>query len=132
MISPSIGRIVWFHPGPNDPPAAEPNQPYAATVCRVWNDRLVNLSVTDGNYIDGSLELNASAREVEPGVSSGKSTLAVRGKSIVDIEYHDFAVGNLHARSIWCGKESSNQDRVRVRKVNTKRPKSTTCCANIS
>jgi hypothetical protein len=49
MIKPTIGRIVWFTPrqvharqlsvlGP---------QPMAAQVCFVWNERMVNLDVTD-------------------------------------------------------------------------------------
>lgn len=49
MIHPSIGRVVWYHPGPNDPAPLDSTQPFAATVCHVWNDRLVNLSVADHN-----------------------------------------------------------------------------------
>lgn len=45
MIKPTIGRQVWFWGV--KPTDAE--QPQAATVCYVWNDRMVNLSVIDHN-----------------------------------------------------------------------------------
>ena len=38
MIKPTPGRVVWFHSTVND-------EPLAAIVTRVWNDRLVNLAV---------------------------------------------------------------------------------------
>lgn len=48
MIKPTIGRQVWFWRRPKA--RQEPNeQPQAATVCYVWNDRMVNLSVIDHN-----------------------------------------------------------------------------------
>lgn len=55
MIKPTIGRVVWFWPMynhlPNDfsffPLGPQGPQPCAATVCYVWSDHCVNLSVTD-------------------------------------------------------------------------------------
>lgn len=48
MISPSIGRIVWFWPAkePHEPKVEQPN---AAIVAYVWHDRMVNLTVFDSN-----------------------------------------------------------------------------------
>lgn len=52
MISPTVGRIVWFHPNGNE--AANDllasngsDQPMAASVAYVWGDTLVNLDVID-------------------------------------------------------------------------------------
>jgi hypothetical protein len=44
MIKPTIGRVVWYWPKnyPGD-------QQFAAIVCYVWSDELVNLSVFDSN-----------------------------------------------------------------------------------
>lgn len=48
MIKPTIGRVVWYYPGPNEPPYGAPGDtPMAAIVCDVHSDRLVNLSVCD-------------------------------------------------------------------------------------
>ena len=47
MISPSIGRIVWFHPHISE---RDPNaQPLAAIVAKVISDRCVNLGVFAGD-----------------------------------------------------------------------------------
>jgi len=50
MIVPTVGRIVLYHPGPDDP-ASEliPRSPQAAIICYVWNDTNVNLCVFDSN-----------------------------------------------------------------------------------
>ncbi len=48
MISPSIGRIVWFWPA-KEADAPEAEQPNAALVVYVWGDRMVNLVVFDSN-----------------------------------------------------------------------------------
>lgn len=48
MIKPTIGRVVWYHP---DKPH---EQPWAAIVCFVHNDSLVNLSVFDENGLGKS------------------------------------------------------------------------------
>jgi hypothetical protein len=45
MIKPTIGRVVWYHSEnskPND-------QPWAAIVCYVHSDTMVNLTVFDEN-----------------------------------------------------------------------------------
>ena len=50
MITPTIGRIVWFWPHDNDLiPQHDDNQSLAAIVTYVWHDRLVNLAVFDAN-----------------------------------------------------------------------------------
>ena len=51
MIKPSVGRVVWFKPGAWDAKnlAFNDDQPLAALVTYVWNDRLVNLVVFDAN-----------------------------------------------------------------------------------
>jgi hypothetical protein len=50
MIKPTVGRVVWFTPPNNSAESGFSGyggQPMAATVAYVWNDRLVNLQVTD-------------------------------------------------------------------------------------
>lgn len=42
MITPTPGRIVWFHPASQTAP-----QPQAAIVTYVWSDTMVNLCVFD-------------------------------------------------------------------------------------
>jgi hypothetical protein len=51
-ITPTIGRIVLFHPGEGDA-LHKPGykEPRAAIVCRVWNERMVNLTVFDPDGI---------------------------------------------------------------------------------
>jgi hypothetical protein len=53
FITPTVGRVVWFYPsrlvgesGFASPPEGEP---LAAVIARVWNDRMVNLTVFDAN-----------------------------------------------------------------------------------
>ncbi|MDH5219213.1 MAG: hypothetical protein OEX19_16025 [Gammaproteobacteria bacterium] len=43
MIKPTIGRQVWYWP------EQQVSQPYAATICHVWTDTCVNLSILDAN-----------------------------------------------------------------------------------
>lgn len=40
MITPTVGRVVWYKDG-------RPDGPCAAIVARVWSDRCVNLMVID-------------------------------------------------------------------------------------
>lgn len=55
MITPTIGRQVWYQHGGSHlgdmtmmyPGADAPTQPMAATVIYVWGDRMVNLDVID-------------------------------------------------------------------------------------
>lgn len=54
MIKPTIGRVVWFHPGlafaeANNIAFGDPEQPLAATIAFVINDQMVNLSAVDQN-----------------------------------------------------------------------------------
>lgn len=50
IIKPTVGRVVWFHPGAAFTGKVHENAtPLAATVAYVWGDRMVNLSVTDHN-----------------------------------------------------------------------------------
>mgnify|MGYP000190283694 FL=1 len=45
MISPTIGRVVWFYPRGHQPN----QQPLAAMVAHVWSDTCVNLVIFDAN-----------------------------------------------------------------------------------
>lgn len=50
MITPTNGRQVWFYPnGFFKHNFDHYDQPLAATVVHVWNDRMVNLQVLDAN-----------------------------------------------------------------------------------
>lgn len=49
MIKPTIGRQAWFWKFGSKNPDVQDEQPEAATVCYVWNDRMVNLQVIDRN-----------------------------------------------------------------------------------
>lgn len=70
MIRPTIGRVVWYHPGPNDPTAIDATQPHAALIAHVENDRQVNLFVIDsegGVYSRKSVRLAQDADKAESG-----------------------------------------------------------------
>lgn len=54
MITPTVGRVVWFYPGRDTPQPSEfvyhgELRPLAAIVTHVWNDQMVNLVVFDSN-----------------------------------------------------------------------------------
>lgn len=51
MITPTVGRVVWFHPGIGEKLLAFSDQPLAAMVTYVWGDRMVNLVVFDSNGV---------------------------------------------------------------------------------
>jgi len=51
MIKPTVGRIVHYYPARGFPGAAAAGQPLAAIVAKVWNDRCVNLMVSDANGV---------------------------------------------------------------------------------
>ena len=50
MIKPTIGRVVWYQPPKHDG-QPDRDQPFAALICYVWEDRLVNLVAFDENGI---------------------------------------------------------------------------------
>ena len=64
VISPTPGRIVWYTPAPHDGIATRNNQPLAALVADVHNDRLVNLAVFD-SY--GNTQQRSNVTLVQPG-----------------------------------------------------------------
>jgi len=45
MISPTVGRVVWYYPAGRKPH----EQPQAALVAHVWSDTCVNLAIFDDN-----------------------------------------------------------------------------------
>ena len=50
MITPTIGRVVWYHPTAAERIAGQPNdQVLAAHVTYVWGDRMVNLMAITPN-----------------------------------------------------------------------------------
>jgi len=54
MITPTVGRVVLFHPCVADADMTrgeEEDAPLAAIITRVWSDELVNLAVFDANGI---------------------------------------------------------------------------------
>lgn len=63
MITPTVGRIVWYHP-----PASIPtDQPWAAIVAHVWSDVCVNLAVFTP---DGVMASDTSVLLLQDGASS--------------------------------------------------------------
>lgn len=60
VIPPTPGRVVWYFPSLGDKfPLPSDGQPLAATVARVWNDRMVNLTVHDA---DGNVHARTSVQ----------------------------------------------------------------------
>lgn len=53
MISPTIGRVVLFHPAGSDPAA----EPYPALVAKVWNDKMINV----GGFNDAGTPFGATS-----------------------------------------------------------------------
>src|SRR5690348_1563914 len=56
MITPTVGRVLWFHPHPTDLELARfaqahDGRAFAAIVAHVWSDTLVNLMVIDPNGV---------------------------------------------------------------------------------
>ena len=45
MITPTVGRVVWYRPRGH----GENEQPLAAIVAHVWSDTCVNLAIFDAN-----------------------------------------------------------------------------------
>ena len=50
IITPTVGRIVWFTPvRPDDYVTDHGGQPFAAIVTYVWSDRMINITAFDHN-----------------------------------------------------------------------------------
>lgn len=49
MIKPTIGRIVWYHPGPNNSQLRLDTQPFAAIIAGVIDEHTVNLTCFDAD-----------------------------------------------------------------------------------
>jgi hypothetical protein len=64
VISPTPGRIVWFHPAPHDGIATLNNQPLAAIVAGVHSDHLINLAIFDAY---GNTQHRSNVTLVQPG-----------------------------------------------------------------
>lgn len=50
-MTPTVGRMVHFYPGPQDGISHSPGHPLAATIAHVWTDTMVNLGVLDSNGV---------------------------------------------------------------------------------
>ncbi|MFU6918462.1 hypothetical protein ACM74F_05405 [Pseudomonas aeruginosa] len=51
MIKPTVGRVLWFWPSPEDRCARIEGQPLAAIVAHAWSDTCVNLAFFDANGV---------------------------------------------------------------------------------
>jgi len=52
MISPTVGRVVLYHPPESERIAGQPNdQPLDAHVTYVWSDRLINIMAVTPNGV---------------------------------------------------------------------------------
>ena len=49
MITPTIGRQVWFHHGGNYPHVKALGPIFAATIVHVWDDRCINIAALDSD-----------------------------------------------------------------------------------
>lgn len=69
MITPTIGRKVWYRPLGYSEGAVDSNQPFDATVVHVWSDICVNLVIRDhvGNQFTKTSVSLAQDREAQPG-----------------------------------------------------------------
>lgn len=79
VITPTVGRKVWYRPSEADLAGNKGMQQYSgqpldATVIAVWNDRMVNLKITDNagrDYVRTSVPLRQDGDPV-PGQTDGK------------------------------------------------------------
>lgn len=70
MISPSIGRKVWYYPATTDANMARhSDQPFSAEVVHVWSDTCVNLAIFDhrGTLTSKTSVTLAQDRDALPG-----------------------------------------------------------------
>lgn len=51
MITPTIGRVVWFTPAVHSDPRHDVKQPLVGLVTYVWGDRCINLTAFDQNGV---------------------------------------------------------------------------------
>ena len=73
MIPPTVGRVLWFYPSAKAADngfARKESGPYAAIIARVWNDRLVNLTVFDAVGVPHG-RTSVLLRQAEDGVPIG-------------------------------------------------------------
>lgn len=63
MISPTVGRVVWYWPNGNMDKAAG-SQPWAASIAYVHGDRMVNIGYLDSGGTPGAA---TSVLLVQPG-----------------------------------------------------------------
>lgn len=68
IITPTVGRQVWYIPHPQEK-IAQHNQPFAATVVHVIDDNTVNLDIINelGNHAFKQNCVLAQDREAVPG-----------------------------------------------------------------
>lgn len=71
-IVPTVGRVVWYYPGKVEPGVLAGEGPLAAIVAHVWSDRMVNLTVFDGNGIPHALTSVDLAQAGDPVSGDGR------------------------------------------------------------
>lgn len=73
MIKPTIGRVVWFTPVPNENiMMVRGDQKMAAIVTYVWSDGVVNLSVMDHDGVSWPHTSVLLVQDGEPKPDSGR------------------------------------------------------------
>lgn len=74
MISPTVGRVVWFRPAPWDQVGQlDQEQPLAAMVCYVHSDRLVNLVIFSHSGVPQHRNLVPLRQDTDPFIESDQS-----------------------------------------------------------
>lgn len=71
MIKPTVGRVVHYIPSIDDPIAKQFDQPLAAIIATVWDDRLVNLTVFDANGVSQGKQAVTLLQDDDPAPKSG-------------------------------------------------------------
>lgn len=71
MIKPTVGRVVWYWPGPTDEIVGGADQPLAGFVAHVWSDSCINLAVFDSNGVAHNRTSVLLVQEGEPRPSAG-------------------------------------------------------------
>lgn len=103
VISPSVGRKVWYRPSKNDLVGPQPMsvsgsveagnaQPLDATVLAVWGDRCINVQVLD---TQGKAFTKSSAPLLQPGEETPKDA---EGREVFGYcEWMPYQVGQAQA-----------------------------------